>query len=493
MSALSRIGRWFGGVGRGAFALAFAPGAMVPALAESSIPAGPHRPDLRKLATVGTRITGGRIWGKEINTALEGTRWPPIAEEMVRTDSVLMAASRALIGTQLTATWKFTVRDDAPPLAVEAAAQLNNNFGLDGGRGRLTGGWEGVLGQALQYQSLGYRYMEPVYFIEGGRVWVDILDCEPAAHMRWGVDRNGELAHIVQQTPAGDYGGWCNPTVPAEKVLLFTHARTGANFEGVGLLRPCWFPWTLKKHAYDQIAIGVERWAVPTPVVTYDMRALRDAGFTPPQIATMIANANESLKAYVGHESAYLGAPTGITFSAFGDNVGQHLMPGEVVKECNREMLMAFGLQFLMLGVSDTGSRAVGDVQASFFRRQAVNGLDLVAAVVGGAPGPGRGLVGRLMRWNFPTLPPEEWPRLEHRGLDPGPLLELLTALPALGQSGFVTPTDAMENAILDGFRQPPLAKAFGRDPTERAAMGSPLGAAASLMTDLARERRKSL
>lgn len=451
----------------------------------------PKRPDVERQSVVGTKISGGRIWDVEQNSELDGDLWPIEAEQMLRTDPVVFTADRSLVNTQLTATWRWVVPDDAQPKAVEARDWLNEAFGFGRGRGYITGGWERALGQMLRFQPVGYRYMEEVYTVGPDRkVYVDFADCDPRAHDQWRVDDDGRLLEVVQKREFAN-GTSRKLVCPANKLILLTHGQTGGNFEGCGMLRPIWFAKRMKSHAWDQIAIGIERWAVPTPWVQIDVKALTEQGYSPAEIATMTANARESAKNYVGHESGYLSSAAGINFSAFGGDMGAALMPREVVRECNAEILTAFGLQFLMLGVNDSGGgRALSSDHSSFFRRLCIQGLDQVAATVGGDAGPGTGTLGRLMAWNFPSLDPAEWPRLTHEGLDPGPLLDLLPALTAAAGAGLITPRNALENLILTAIKAPPLTEeeeeARGID--QRLASGSPIGAAASLFSE--RNRR---
>jgi hypothetical protein len=277
------------------------------------------------------------------------------------------------------------------------------------------------------------------------------------------------------------------PDLPANRLLLLTRRRTGSNFEGLGLLRPCYPWWKLKAHVYDQTAIGMERWAVPTPRVRFDFEKLRtQAEVSNEDIKTMVANAKETAKRYRTHELGYLSGPDGIDFDTFGDGAFNPQLPETVLNLCDRQMLMPWGLQFLLLGTNDTGSRAVGEVQASFFRRIAINGLDYVAAQIGGTDAPGSGTVGRLMRWNFPDLDESEWPRLQHEGLDPGPLLDVISSLGFLATTGVLTPTNDLENMIRQAFKAPVLTEENKRSPDERIAGGSPAAAAQALMRDRA-------
>lgn len=453
----------------------------------------PAKPEPGRKGTTGTQVSGGRIWGYEHNKALTIDKWPAVGEKMLRTDAVMMAAARALIDTQLTARWDFEIPDDASPRAVEARDFLREAFGLAGGRGYISGGWERFLSQALRYQLIGFRYMEEVPYFDAGKYWIDFADCEPSAHYRWHIDENGDLLEVEQQVVEHQARfGEPNPRIPANRLVLFTHGLTGSNFEGLGLLRPCYFPWKLKTHLGDMMAIGAERWAVPTPIIEIDEDELRARHYDEAAIEKMVERAKASVKKLLSHAAGYLSTVKGISFSTYGEGAFNGAMPRELAEWCDRQILTAFGLQFLLLGINDTGSRAVGQVQETFFRRMAIDGLDHVAAVVGGEAGPGRGTVGRLMQWNFPDLDEGEYPRLRHEGLDTAPVLEFLDQLPALINSGAFTPDNATEAAVRNVLRLPPLAEDAQRDHLERMATGNPVGAATALMSQRRRQTQQT-
>ena len=75
-------------------------------------------------------------------------------------------------------------------------------------------------------------------------------------------------------------GGVTPEPIPASKILLLTLNRTGSNFEGIGLLRPCWWWWKEKQRAATLMAIGLEKWAVPTPLIKVDRQAIDQMGIS---------------------------------------------------------------------------------------------------------------------------------------------------------------------------------------------------------------------
>lgn len=451
-------------------------------------PASTRRPLYRELGTSGTRIYGGRITEYELNTDLQGQAWAEAADQMLRTDAVIAAFARTLLDTQTTAEAQFVVEDDWPGEAHRARDFLSEAFGMSReGRGYLRGGWKGMLRHFLRYQLEGFRYFEEVYTPDAGRVWIDFRDREPRAHWYWNMSADGRaLESVTQDWTTVGAGG---EPIPAHKLALFTHQRTGDNFEGVGMLRPLHFASKLKAHALRQVGIGLERWATPTPKIRTDKRVLEDAELTPDQITALTTEVEQAAERYVAGEASYVKDLPGMDLGTFGERVLDVQQPLEIITACNREFMFGFGLEFLGQGVIGPGGRAAGEVQISSFREMAVAGLDHVADVLGGDDGPGQGTIARLLRWNFPTLDPRFRPRLSFGRLDPGPILALAAELPALIGCGVFTATNEIEDMIRVGMGASPLDPDHYRTPSERSAGGSPAGAAAQLFAQARRRQ----
>ena len=397
----------------------------------------PTRPEFSEIGASGTRLTGGWISGYEQNASLSGAMWAQECELMLRTDPQVSSIIDAVIQTLLSGTWRFSPVEGSEGSA-RAAEYLNECFGMAGKRGRLQGGWEATLAKILGYVPLGYRYLEEVYSVSEGRVWLRKLsDREPSAHRRWITDdRTGDLVAVEQQVVGSRSG---TKQIPANKLVLFTRRQSGQNYEGRGLMRSM-HPWfLLKRHTYDLLAIGAERWTTPTPIVRVDRQAAIEAGFSDEQINQAVEAAKANAKAYVAHEAAYLIEIVGVSFDIFGAGAFDPEKAASIIRVCDEQMTAAALLGFLRLGVTDTGSRSVGEVLQSFFRRACINDLDVVAQVIGGPAGPGTGTAGRLLSWNFPSLPASEAPRLVHEGLNPSPLMELAASLPSWVQSQLLT------------------------------------------------------
>ena len=101
----------------------------------------------------------------------------------------------------------------------------------------------------------------------------------------------------------------------------------------------------------------------------------------------------------------------------------------------------------------------------------------------------GAGTIGRLIRWNYGPVDPSKLPRLSHTGLDTDDLADSLGMLPALVQSGLLTPDDDLERAIRERLGAGDLPEAAQRSTLERTAAAGSVSPVASLAEQLIKRR----
>jgi hypothetical protein len=440
----------------------------------------------------GTQLSGGVLTGYERNPSLTGLNWVTEAEDMLRTDPVVRRSWHMLRQTLLSATWRWESADDEDPACKELARFANEAWGLDGYAGQTTLSWEEQLSYLLEFVPLGYRYAEEVYRVgldENGktRVWLDhYADREPSAHQRWLSRDNQHLDGVLQNTVG--VGKVAEP-IPSNKLLLLTLNRTGSNFEGSGMLRPVWWWWRTKQRIANLMCVGTDRWAIPAPKVKVDRALAEQQGLTDADINAMIDEAEAQAQAFLAAEQSYLIDNPVVSFETYSAAPNLYAQgPLDIIRECDNQISQAFLAQFANLGITDTGSRSVGEVHLSMFRRAAINLCDIVASAVSGVDRRGGGTIGRLVRWNYGAVDPSKLPRLTHTGLDTDDLAESLGMLPALVQSGLLTPDDELERAIRERLGAGDLPEEAQRSAGERQVQ-EPVGVS-SLAEALVRRRR---
>ncbi len=431
-------------------------------------------PQFKIKGITGTQLAGGKIVGKERNPKLTGLNWIREAEDMLQTDPVVRRSWHMLRQTLLSATWRFQPGVENDPVADELARFANECFGFDGYSGQMSVSFEEQLSYLWEFVPFGYRYAEEVYKIGPDskgkiKVWLDYYaDREPSAHNRWlsadGQHLDGVLQNVVGYT-------YTPEPIPANKLLLLTLNRTGSNFEGIGMLRSVWWWWRTKQRVSNLMCVGLERWAVPTPKVKVDRSQAEQQGLTDADLSAMIDDAAEQAQAFLATEQSYLVESPVIQFDSYGTTPNLYSQgPLDIIKECDNQISQAFLAQFANLGISDTGSRSVGEVHLSVFRRAAINLCDIVASQISGCDRRGGGTIGRLIRWNFGYVDPSKLPRLVHTGLDTDDLAESLGMLPGLVQSGLLTPDNELERAIRERLGAGDLPEVAERSPLDRTA-----------------------
>lgn len=410
----------------------------------------PQAADLRVRGITGTQLSAGYISGKERNSQLTGRSWTYECEDMIATDPILRRSWSFVKQTLLSAKWLWKAGDDSEEAKVYADF-ANRAFGFDGHSGMMSMSFEQQLSYLLEFIPLGFRYAEEIYCVKADvdgtpRVWLDYFaDREPTAHSQW-LSRDGQQLDGVLQTMVG----MVTPEpIPATKLLLLTLNQTGSNFEGVGLLRPCWFWWKQKQKTATLMSIGVEKWCFPTPKIVVDREKAESAALDDATIDTMIENAAQQAQAFVAMEQGFLIENPVVKFDSYGGSTGFDPQKAlTVIQECDNQLQAAFMANLLNLGISETGSRAVGEIHLSIFRRSCVNFLDLVTSALSGQDRRAGGTMARLINWNFGACELNKLPRLTHSGLTNDELTDSLASLPALVQASLLTPDSELERSI---------------------------------------------
>jgi len=352
---------------------------------------------------------------------------------MLSTDGKLSGAHDMLTHTLLSAQWEWKAPRHGGVNAERNTRWCNEAFGLAGHPGRMADSWEVNLQRLLGFIPFGWSMAEPVFYYQDGSWWLKgLYDREPESFSKWEWDERGDLAGMYQSLT---WPGFSETFTPASKLLILTLHKTGQNLHGRGMLRPCW-PWyQLKLHAMKQLGFGLERWAVPMPLVRGNWPDAQQAGMTRADYEDELADARTTAQRIQSREAAYASASKFVDMDVLGEGTFDPGAALGVINQANQEMLTAWTMQFMELGLGDVGSRSVGMIHENSFRRSAINLLDRVANAIGGAERPGGGLAAQMLRWQFyhpSRVPAEDMPVLEHHGLKIEALAEALGQLPAL-------------------------------------------------------------
>lgn len=257
---------------------------------------------------------------------------------------------------------------------------------------------------------------------------------------RWNLDKDTGGLVSISQYAYGDLQRLVD--IPADFLLVFSIDMEGDNYEGISMLRTCYGPW-LRKGTYQKLmAIGIERFAIPTPVGTVP------AG---KENTDQAAEFEQALADLVSHEKNYLVIPAGwsvdIKSNTFDPDKVQKAIDGE-----DKAMVKAFLANFLELGMaSASGSYAMSFNQSDFF----LSGIEHIATAIASVIN--LKLIPEIVKMKYG--PQDAYPSLKHSGISDKAGLELSTALKNLSDSKVIVPDDQLEAGIRKRFRLPAKSK----------------------------------
>lgn len=307
----------------------------------------------KELGAGGPSMLAGMIVDdEEHNKKLRGLDGVKIFDKMRRSDAQVAAVMGALQLPILSAERVIDRPEDD-----EAAAERITDEHLDFARDNLFRriDFSEALRHALSAFWAGYSWFEKVYAAEDGKLVLAKLAPRMALTLwRWETDDSGELTGITQRVRRG--GSQTDVLIPRNKVALFSVSKEAGDVGGISLLRPAYKSYAIKDALYKLEAIRFERFAVGVPVITLPDEYTDDMRTMATEIAKNWRGAEQSFAIMVGSmklDLAQMGA--------------QSLDIQPAIRHHNEEIAKSVLAQFINLGTSETGSRALGDSMMEFF------------------------------------------------------------------------------------------------------------------------------
>lgn len=264
---------------------------------------------------------------------------------------------------------------------------------------------------------------------------------------------DGELIGVEQQSPGDDGKGvWVNTIVPAGKLLLFTHQRQGNNFAGFSAFRSVYIHVKVMEMLVKLIGISLQREGAGIPIAT-----TTDAN------VKLNDSQRRTLQQYLAnltvHENASAVMPPGVKLEwLYSPGANK----GHVVAAYNALMLIVLQTlqaQQMVLGVQDTGARAVGQIHvdaARAFLQKVVRNIEGVFNGVGRRPY--TGVVRQFVDVNFG--PQQHYPMLritlQREEADAG---LIATAASSFVSAGLLTVTAKDENTVREKLGFEPITE----------------------------------
>lgn len=308
----------------------------------------------------------------------------------------------------------------------------------------LLNNWKDRLRQTLLMIEFGFMLWEIVEAVQDGQiVWKKLAPRLPKSldPVKPWIQENGKLKKIKQHVFNKKQ---VDHEVDAENLLRFTLNQEGSNFEGISMIRSSVKPWRIKNELNKYDAIRHERFSVGIPIVELPEDADED---DEEKAETMAKNMRANQQGYgiIPHGSTAKiltpenSDPTGIENS---------------LDYYNMEIARSVLGQFMMLGESSSGNRALAQTLVDFFTMGLNTVADEVADVFNGEDrGTEYNGIKELVDKNFANV--DQYPELKHSRIDRGDLEQMSKALKNLAGVDLLTPDDETENHLRNQFNLP--------------------------------------
>lgn len=271
---------------------------------------------------------------------------------------------------------------------------------------------------------------------------------------RWQWSDDGDLQGLWQyRIPR-----WDLAFIPLSKMLLFRHRAQKNNPEGTSFYRGCATSYRDVKKLYALAGIGIERDLTGYPVLEVPPEYL-SAAATPEQkaliqdmLTQLTQMRRDQLEGAIFPASKVDGKETGWLFRLVNSGGSRQLDIAGVIRARQQDMALATMHEFMFLGMDSVGSFSMHTDKTALLMLALNNLLDNEIETLN------RQAIPPLMRMN--GVPEELWPHFEHDPVERTDVTELATAMQTLASTGFLTPTPAIENRLLELLSLPSGAEA---------------------------------
>ncbi len=399
---------------------------------------------------------------EEYLQSLRGHMAADIFDKMRRQESEIKMVLSAVQNPIMDAKWDIEPGDDS------ADAQMIADFIEHVLFSDMDKSWDQFVKEALTCVPFGFAVFELLdKVVLNHPTWgsyngiKSIAFRSPRTIYRWNLDKaTGKLASVTQ-IAFGDLQRLVE--IPAPFLMVVTIDQEGDSYEGISMLRAAYGPFFRKQNYLKLMAIGIEKFAVPTPI-----------GRIPngKQNTEEAQNLITALQIYSNHEQNYITLPASPPNSGGWDIElkPSSFDPEKVQKAIDAEdknIVKSFLAQFLELGMTTSGgSWALAFNQSDFF----LSAIEHIAKLISGRMN--QGPIKRLVDLNFG--PQAKYPKLVHYGVSDKAGKELSETLKNLADSQVIIPDDELEGHIRQRYRFPKASIKGRRQVVAKGAMGEP-------------------
>lgn len=383
----------------------------------------------------GTEIFGG-YYNEEYLAKLRGTPAMDLYDQMRRSDPKIKMVLSAVKNPIKSAQWKVQPGDVGEQYKLHAEL-IEQILFKD-----LEQSWQSQLAEILTHLDFGFSIFEVIHKVVlnhpkfgNYNSLAKLAWRNPRTIERWNLDSKTEKIKSVTQYAFGDLQKLVD--IPGEYLLIFSHEKEGANFEGVSALRPCYGPWVRKNTFLKLLAIGMEKYAIPTPYMEVPEGK---------ESSQQFINAKKVLEKYVAHQQQYITLPAGWKLGFSQTNFDAEKIRAAIQAE-NTEMANAFLENFLELGQSGSGSYALGSDLSDFF----LTGIEHVANYICDVIN--RELIPDLVKTNYG--PQSVYPQLVASGIKDKPGKEFAEILKIFSDGKIIIPDAELEDDMREKYKLP--------------------------------------
>jgi hypothetical protein len=394
----------------------------------------------------GTTVSQGYITD-DYNGSLQGKNGYTTYDEMFRSDAQVNATVHLCINTILGADWYIEPAvDENGEVTKEYQEQADFIDRALFEDMDLT--WEQTLYETLMCLPFGFSVLEIILKLnEDGQIIVKKLSSRKQNTVEKFETMDGKPGITQNVSPTmWDYDKKTNylVSIPEDKLLIFTHNKQGDNYEGISMLRPAYRNWFIKGELLKFDSVRHEKLAMGA----YIGRCPKN---TPEEEKENFLA--DIMRLRVSENSAVLLPGTkedGWDVEVIDTTKGNGTDIFESIKYHDGQIPKVVLANFIDLGSSDTGSRAMDESKKALFLQALEATAKNIASVYN------RKLIRRLVDYNFKT---DAYPMLKFKSMEDNDNEKFSTILKSLFDAGAITSDMETEQHIRGMIDLPPKSK----------------------------------
>ncbi len=333
-------------------------------------------------------------------------------------------------------------------------------LGMDGTPGWLVGGLRRFLEQGCHSFRYGFVPFELTWALqewEGRPIWVPsrVTRIAPWSVKKW-LWQGETLVGLtqVQEERVSDYfSREKSVTIPASKLLLFTHEHVDGNPEGTSMLRPCWLAWEAWKGTFIRFQEAEERQF--GGLTKFGPKTTNDGQVYECSSDEDVETFKEIAELAANGELGWVQVAAGWEFDK---SHPEYSIPSRVdyLAYCDRQIFLTLSAVLLGLDASNAASAKLSGDLGQLLRQSLQAAAGEVCDVINGLHGvETTGLIRRAIDANFAPRAGRRYPQLVPAGIDQSSMQGFADAFTKLSQFQAVCPTVEDELEIRRRFGLP--------------------------------------